>query len=232
MNELPTLSFGPEYLACFDESWSDQTPTDKIRFVVLDTETTGLDPRRDRLITIGAVVVQSDEIVLADSFEALLKIAYNTASVTVHGITRAEARDGLDEPEALEKFLAYLRDGVIVGHHILHDIETLNAACERHFGFHLRNRYLDTMDLTLHLQADGVLTSDAIQGFSLDALCDLFGVQSHDRHTAGGDAFITALIFLRLLRLSRKYERNTLSSLTEPYVAEEENGQHQAKLNW
>ncbi len=75
--------------------------------------------------------------------------------MTIHGITFDEARAGLDEPEALELFLEYLRDGVIVGHHIGHDIKMLNAACERHFGFALRNRFLDTMDFTLHLERDG-----------------------------------------------------------------------------
>ncbi|MDX2030440.1 MAG: exonuclease domain-containing protein [Blastocatellia bacterium] len=222
MNESAFPDFVRAYLACFNESWNEQTPADDLRFVVLDSETTGLDPRRDRLITIGAVAVQADQILLADSFEVMLKLAYNSASVTVHGITRDEAREGLDEPEALEQFLPYLRDGVIVGHHILHDIETLNAACERHFGFHLRNRFLDTMDLTLHLQADGAFPEDAIQGFSLDALCDFFGVPPRDRHTAGGDAFITALVFLRLLRLSRKFGRHSLGALTEAFVSAED----------
>lgn len=223
MNKHPLPGFINDYLDCFKQSWTDQTPTAEVRFVVLDTETTGLDPRRDRLITIGAVAVKAGEIILADSFEALLKLAYNSSSVTVHGITREEAREGMDEPEALEQFLPYLRDGVIVGHHILHDVETLNVAYERHFGITLQNRFLDTMDLTLHLQKDGAFgNGKEVQGFSLDALCDFFGVAPHDRHTAGGDAFITALIFQRLLHIGRRAGRTTLGELSEAYVTEEE----------
>ncbi len=221
-NHLP--DFIKEYLNCFDQTWTDQTSAEDIRFVVLDSETTGLDPRRDRLITIGAVAVRANEMILADSFEAMLKLAYNGASVTVHGITREEAREGLDEPEALKQFLPYLRDGVIVGHHIMHDIETLNAGYERHFGFTLRNRFLDTMDLTLHLQKDGAFANrqQEIYGFSLDALCDFFSVEPHDRHTAGGDAFITGLILLRLLHSGKTVGRTTLGKLTEPFSPEEE----------
>ena len=167
-----------------------------MRYVVLDTETTGLDPRRDRIITIGAVAVEDGEIRLDDAFEAMLKIDYNRSSVTVHGITRDEAADGMDEREAMEQFLAYLGDSVIVGHHIGHDIEALNCASERHFGHRMPNRSIDTMDLALKL---GVETD----GFELDSLCARFGIVPHDRHTAGGDAFLTALIFLRLLRLAK-----------------------------
>jgi len=46
------------YFAHFENSWTDETPVSGVRFVVLDSETTGLDPRRDRLITIGAVAVE------------------------------------------------------------------------------------------------------------------------------------------------------------------------------
>src|SRR5262252_10587728 len=95
------------YLSQFRETWTDSTPVSEVRFVVLDTETTGLDPLRDRLITIGAIAVEDGEIRLDDSFEAMLKLDYNRSSVTVHGITRDEARLGFDEPEALEIFLDY-----------------------------------------------------------------------------------------------------------------------------
>jgi DNA polymerase-3 subunit epsilon len=204
------------------QAWTDETPIEQVRFVVLDTETTGLDPRRDRLITIGAVAVLGGEIVLDDSFEAMMKIAYNSSSVTVHGITREEAREALDEPEAVEAFLDYLGDGVIVGHHISHDVAMLNVACERHFGFNLRNRFLDTMDLTLHLQQSGAfLNRSPVEGFSLDALCEFFDVPPRDRHTAGGDAFMTALIFLRLLRSAGTFGRATLGLLSEPYFTDE-----------
>lgn len=206
------------YAAAFLNTWTDDTPVDDVRFVVLDTETTGLDPRRDRLITIGGLGVRAGDILLDDSFEVMLRVAYNAASVTVHGITRDEAADGMDEPEALELFLTYLGDGVIVGHHIGHDIQALNVACERHFGLTLQNRSLDTMDLTLHLKDDGAFEGQLLpQGFSLDALCEMFDIAAHDRHTAGGDAFLTARVFIRLLRAAKRAGRTTLSALCEPY---------------
>src|SRR5262249_53346116 len=113
-NETTLPRFAGEYLRCFEQTWTPDTPVDRVRFVVLDSETTGLDPRGDRLITIGAVAVVDNEIVLEDSFDELLKVDYNTAAVTVHGVTREESRGGVEEAAALESFLKYLRDGVIV----------------------------------------------------------------------------------------------------------------------
>ena len=199
-------------------TWPPDTPIEQVRFVVLDSETTGLNPQKDRIVTIGAIAVLDHEILLEDSFEALLKVEHNSSAVTVHGVTREESRSGMDEAEALEKFLKYLGDGVIVGHHIGHDVETFNAGYQRHFGFRMPNASLDTMSLTLLLERDGAFAGrPAIQDFSLDALCVLFNIIPHDRHTAPGDAFMTALVFQRLLRLAAKHRRNTLSFLLEPF---------------
>jgi DNA polymerase-3 subunit epsilon len=199
---------------------SVDTPVEAVRFVALDTETTGLDPRRDRLVTIGAVAVVGGEIRIEDSFEALLKVEHNTSAVTVHGVTRDDSRQGFDEPEALSSLVPYLRDGVIVGHHVSHDIATLDVALGRHFGSFLSNRSLDTMDLALNLEQDGAFGSaEPFRAFSLDALCTRFDIVPHDRHTAAGDAFLTALVFQRLLRLALRCGRGTLGRLIEPFVA-------------
>lgn len=204
------------YLESFRDTWEDHADPASVRFVVMDCETTGLDSRKDRLVSIGAVSLVGSEIVLDDSFEALLKIDYNLSAVTVHGITRDQARDGMDEDHALLSFLDYLGDGVIVGHHIGHDIATMNVALDRYFGEQLHNRWLDTMDLTLLLQRSGAFDGlGPLKAFSLDAVCDFFNVTPHDRHTATGDALLTALVFLKLLRVGRRFGRGDLVSLCE-----------------
>lgn len=186
---------------------------------MVDCETTGLNVKRDSIVTIGAIAVQNGQILLDDQFEVMLKVAYNTAAVTVHGITReAASLEGIEEAEALKAFLAYLRDGVVVGHHIKFDVDILSECCQRRFGFKLNNRWLDTMDLTLHLEDSGCLGRHNVRNdFSLDGLCRRFSIVPHGRHTAGGDAFMTAQLFLKLLKLARKAGRNTLCSLSEPY---------------
>jgi DNA polymerase-3 subunit epsilon len=211
--------FITRYQQIFDSSWADDAPVDQVRFVVLDSETTGLNPRVDRIITIGAVAVRTGEILIEDSFAAMLRVDKNTEAVTVHGVTRDESRSGIEEPEALERFLDYVRDGVIVGHHIGHDVAAFAAAYERHWGAGFLNRSLDTMDLTLHLEQDGAFAGKPpIRHFTLDALCEMFGVIPHDRHTASGDAFMTAQVFLRLLKLAARHDRTTLADISRDFV--------------
>jgi len=214
---LTEAQFISRYRGLFENTWRDQESIDQARFVAVDCETTGLNPRSDRIVTIGAVAVVENEIVLGDSFEALLKVSVNTGAVTVHGVTRDESRSGVEERDALEGLLDYLKDGVIVGHHISHDIASLNAAYEQHWGLTLLNRSVDTMTLTLHLESAGAFAGHPpIQDFTLDALCDMFSIAPHGRHTASGDAFLTAQIFLRLLPLARRFGRERLGALCEP----------------
>jgi DNA polymerase-3 subunit epsilon len=208
------------YLSSFRRTWSDHAPVEGVRFVVLDCESTGLDPKRDRIVSIGAIAVVDAQILLGDVFETLLRVSHNTAATLVHGITRSEARFGIAEDAALLKLLPYLRDGVIVGHHIEHDLAMLNAACRRHFDMALGNRWIDTLGLTRQLERHGALDPGAAgaggAALSLDALCERFGITPYDRHTAPGDAFLTAQIFLRLLRYARRCGRTTLQALAAP----------------
>lgn len=208
------------YRQAFADTWAEAEAIEKVRFVVLDCETTGVDAKKDALVSIGAIAVQGNEILLEDQFEVLLKVAYNTSSVVVHGVTREGAAEvGLEEADALRHFLGYLQDGVIVGHHIGFDVEILSNACQRRFGMNLSNRWLDTMELTMHLEDAGVLgAKEERKDFSLDGLCRRFNIVPHGRHTATGDAFITAQIFLKLLALAKKTERSQLGAVLERYV--------------
>lgn len=117
----------------------------------------------------------------------------------------------------MASLLDYLRDGVIVGHHIGHDLAMLDAALGRYSDGRIRNRWIDTGELVLLLERDGAFGDRAaLSDLSLDGVCARFGVLPYDRHTAPGDAFLTAQVFLRLLRLATRQGRGTLASLCEP----------------
>ena len=58
---MTTAGVSGRYRSCFESTWTDETPIERPRFIVLDSETTGLDPRIDRINTIGSVSVSAHE---------------------------------------------------------------------------------------------------------------------------------------------------------------------------
>lgn len=203
------------YRTAIAEGFRQERALDQVRFVVFDSETSGLDERRDHLVTIGAVGVREGEICLDDCFETMVRVAYNSASVVVHGITRQESQKGISERLAIARFLAYAGNAVLVGHHVGFDCRLLQRLCWEYFDFDLGNPALDIMSLALQVCPELQSASQNGSGydFSLDGLCRTFSILPHGRHTASGDAFLAAQIFLKLLATCRKAEMVALQDL-------------------
>jgi len=195
-----------DYLAACKAAMESPIDPHKTRFISLDCETTGLDPKRDRIITIGAISLLGTEIRMDDSLEMLLPIAFNTSTVEIHGITADAAREGIEEDEALQAFAEFVSGDILVGHHLGFDLKVLNHAALRQFNVPLANRWFDTMEIALFLvKREAWKPKENLKDYSLDTLCRLFDIIPHDRHTAAGDAFITAQIFLKLRFIALKH---------------------------
>ncbi|SDX01586.1 3'-5' exonuclease [Flavobacterium degerlachei] len=183
--------FWQNYLACF-ESKSDKN--NQKRFVVFDTETTGLDVRSDVILSIGAIGIFGNSIVVNDYLELFVEQSiFKRESVPIHGILKEGKEKKLTETEAVIQFLGFIKDSTLVGHHVRFDVNMVNAALQRMGLGKLKNRSMDT-DL-MYQKFKGLPEG---QHSGLDELCRVFKIQKSDRHTAAGDAFITALVFLRL----------------------------------
>ena len=133
------------------QSPSAPPPPSERRYVAFDCETTGLNPERDGIISIGAIGIRHGEILLDDTCEAVLKTDYATPAMLVHGITLNESAAGIDEAAAVRAFLEYSKDAVFVGHHVGFDCRIVAAAARRHNLEHDRMRAIDTMRLALGL---------------------------------------------------------------------------------
>ena len=118
---------------------------DSTRFVVLDTETTGFDYENDRILCIGAVVLQNYRIPIQESLEVYIQQEhYNKATAQIHGILRASVLNRPNELEGLQQFLDFLGDSIIVAHHTFFDVSMINKALERNGLPKLKNKTLDT----------------------------------------------------------------------------------------
>src|SRR3970040_1931517 len=183
------------------------------RFVVLDTETTGFDYENDRILCIGAIVLQNNRISIQDSFEIFIEQEhYNQATAQIHGILKDLVLDRPKELEALEQFLAFLGDSIIIAHHTKFDVTMINKALERNELPKLKNRTLDTAVL----YKKTLIVSNLLEvkeNYTLDDLADKFDISKKDRHTAMGDAYITAIAFLKILKKLREKKEITLKEL-------------------
>lgn len=166
------------------------------RWVVVDVESSGLDARRDRLISIGAVAVSAGRIALADSLEVVLRQARvsDARNILVHGIGGTAQREGMPAVEALSRFLAYAGQSRIVAYHAPFDEMMIGRALRRHLGLVWKPRILDLAYLL-----PALFPALAPRCRSLDDWFARCGISVYGRHQALADAYATAQLLLLAL---------------------------------
>ena len=168
------------------------------RFVVFDTETTGLNVAEDRILSIGAISVLNNTINVADSLEIYIQQeVFKSESVAIHGILKGGNLEKVTEKEAIKQFLKTIRNDVLVGHHVGFDMAMVDKMMRRNNLGKLRNKCLDTG--VLFKKSKHLVYRDNLKNYSLDDLCEELKIEKTDRHTATGDALITAIAFQKIL---------------------------------
>ncbi|WDF61202.1 MULTISPECIES: 3'-5' exonuclease [Flavobacterium] len=203
------FSFWKKEENLFDESIT----IEETRFVVLDTETTGFDYENDRILCIGALALQNGVISVQDSFEIYLhQDHYDKSTAQIHGILKDLLVKRPTELEALQQFLDFLGDSIIIAHHTIFDVTMINKALERNGLPQLTNKTLDTA----YLYKKTLIQSHLFERkdhYTLDDLADKFDISKKDRHTALGDAYITAIAFLKIVKKLREKKAVSLNQL-------------------
>jgi DNA polymerase III subunit epsilon len=159
------------------------------RYVVVDVEASGLDPGRDRLISIGAVAVEHGLIDPQGAFEVVLKQSKvsDTSNILLHGIGASAQREGVDPAEALLQFLDYLGKSPLVAYHTIFDQVMIERAMHEFLGLAFHHPWLD---LAWIMPA---LFKEKIDGNArLDDWLHLFEVENVLRHNAVADSLATA----------------------------------------
>jgi DNA polymerase-3 subunit epsilon len=188
------------------------------RYVVLDTELTGLDQRKDDIVSIGAVRMQGRGIEIGSAFHELVNpsAVLDGRSVVIHGITPSQVETKPPIDEVLATFMKYVAGAVLVGHCLAIDLAFLNREARRLTGHPFRNPAVDTLSLygwLRHRLPDNPAMTVALPGLSLFELAHLFDIPVAEGHTAIGDAYITAQLFQRLLPLLLESGIQDLKSL-------------------
>jgi DNA polymerase-3 subunit epsilon len=159
------------------------------RFVVVDVESSGLDPYRDRLLSIGAVVVQGDVIRVGEALEVVLRqqAASDSGNILVHGIDGTTQLGGREPREALLEFMACVGRSPLAGYHVDFDRIMIERAMQKRLGISPINDWLDVGRILAAL-----FPQDAGQGRGLDYWQARFSIENVARHSAVADALATA----------------------------------------
>ena len=201
-----------------------QSPTAQLapaaaRYAVIDSELTGLDPRRDAIVSLGGMRIAEGRIVLADRFyeEVQPTSALTAATIVLHGITPEDVRGRPGIEAILREFSAFCAADILIGHFIEIDLGFLGAACARAGLPPIANPVLDTWPLYDWLSSrnpeDGGPGLPRLQDPRLPSLARALGVPCRSEHNALGDAFVTAQVFQRLLLRLPRWEVSTLGRL-------------------
>ena len=200
-----------EYLSHFDMKSNLRIPISEAKFVVLDVESNGLDPQKDKILSIGAVTFSDNQIDVSNSFELFLEQSeFSSEAVLIHGILKNGNLEKISEQEAMKKLVGYIDNKIIVGHSITFDIAIINETLKKYVDDKLQNKYLDTVNLYKRLKGGDYKDSNPT---SLDILSDEFNIPKSDRHNAAGDAMITAILFLKIVSRLKQRGVNTLEDL-------------------
>lgn len=158
--------------------------------VVLDTETTGLDVRQDRIVQIGAVRMHGAEIDETRVFEVIVNPGMPIPAIAtrVHGLSDKDVADRPGFAEVAPDLATFIGGAIVIGHSIHFDMAMLRHEANRHGVAWKEPRALDVALMAAGLDRELVDTS-------LDNLALGLGVEITGRHTALGDALATARVY-------------------------------------
>jgi DNA polymerase-3 subunit epsilon len=182
----------------------------ELSFTVFDTETTGLSPSEgDQIIQIGAARIVNGRLLRQESFEQLVdpKRLIPAATIPIHGITQDMVKGKPPITEVLPAFYSYAQDTVLVAHNAAFDMKFLQLQ-ERNTGLVFNHPVLDTLLLSAVVHPNQ-------ESHRLEAIAERFNITVLGRHTALGDAMVTAEVWLRLMPLLQAMGINTLRQARE-----------------
>ncbi|WP_459611416.1 exonuclease domain-containing protein [Corynebacterium urogenitale] len=176
------------------------TPLDELPMLAVDVETTGLNPAKHRILSIGWVPVNGPEIDLGGAGYVILHTAGAESvgdSATIHGLTDDEIAEGVEPEYALAQLLHMLQGRALLAHFASIEEEFLSTACRRYFGAGLKLQTVDTFEIERrHMERMG--TYPRGEDLRLPRVRARYGLPHYVSHNALSDALACAELYLAL----------------------------------
>lgn len=188
----------------------DDTLLHASRLVVMDLETSGLDTRRDKVLSIGAVVIEAGAIDMGSQYESTLYRENHkvTESILIHGIAPSEIAEGMGAADALLDFMEFSGQCVFLAFHAGFDQRMLRRGLREDLGLRLQHPFIDVAEMAPMLCPEAEVGRGG-----LDDWQTYFRLNNSQRHNAAADALATAEIALILLSKARRQGITDLATL-------------------
>ncbi len=188
----------------------------KTEFLILDFETTGINPHKEAILSVGYTVIQNGHVMLGDSGHNIVQVnkPIPKDSVLIHKITDDRSRQGQHLTEIMETLLHNMAGRVLVAHYAPIERGFLNAACQQLYGYKLPMRILDTLAIEKKrmLRRQQPPVANQLRLFNLR---EQYGLPRYKAHNALEDAIATAELFLlQLAYIDRDISRLTLKDVS------------------
>jgi len=181
----------PKYLHLFDEYDGDE-------YVCFDCETTGLSPKVDDIISIGAVIIKGNSILSSKKFERFVKPKTKLAadSIKIHQIRKIDLEDAEDIDDVIVDFLKFIGNRPLVGYYLEFDVAMINKYVKPKLGITLPNKQIEVSALYYDKVVIGYMQQNVDLKF--DTIMKKLKLPIMGAHDASNDAIMTAMMFLKL----------------------------------
>jgi DNA polymerase III subunit epsilon len=166
--------------------------------VVFDTETTGLNTKKDAVLSIGAVKVKGDRILTSESFEIFLKPSHEISveSIKIHHIRPCDLEQALEPLEGTKKFLDFIGNRPLVGYYLEFDMAMMNRLIKPWLGCELPHKQIEISGLYFDKKIELIPQGNVDLRF--DTILRDLKIPRMGQHNALNDAIMTAMVYIKL----------------------------------
>ena len=181
-------------------------PADEV--VVLDCETTGLNPRIDEVIAVAAIVIRGSRIMTSEAYKAIIRAdrVPTSESIKVHQLRARDVAEGRPMHEVLPELLRFIGGRPIVGYYVDFDVRMLDRYVLRYIEAKLPNRRIEVSEIYYSLKYGGAPPGTVLDLRFRSILSDL-GIPSLALHDPFNDALMTAMMYVQLRDMHKRGAR-------------------------
>ena len=185
------------YLYLFDE------PSSQDEFICFDCETTGLDPKNDDIISIGAVLIKDNTIVSSEKFVKLVKptTKLQEDAIKVHFIREIDLKNADDIDSVIYEFLEFIGNRPLVGYFLEFDVAMINKYLKPKLGITLPNKTYEVSAIYHDYKIEKIPQSNVDLRF--DTIMEDLNIPFMGKHDSYNDALMTSLMFIKLKNLPK-----------------------------